>query len=190
MYVANPSASAFLANVPITSSASPPRLAQDRDIKRLAEPEYVRQCLAQILGHCLALGFVLFVLVVPVRRLRRVENDGDMRRLALFDNGRARYWQRQKRPTYSCPLRSYADCESSRSGPDRRGPYHRAGRELFRSCRILSSPSNGLVSCFVVLVDAGHVAHPVPHAPEERAALLWKRGDHFGGTGSPCPTWN
>ena len=65
----------------------PPRLAQNRDIKRLAEPEHVRQCLAQILGHGLALGFVLFVLVVPVRRLRRVKDDGDMRRLALFDDG-------------------------------------------------------------------------------------------------------
>ena len=65
----------------------PPRLAQDRDIKRLAEPEYVRQCLAQILGHRLALGFVLFVLMVPVGRLRCVEDDGDMRWRAFFDNG-------------------------------------------------------------------------------------------------------
>ena len=65
----------------------PPRLAQNRDVKRLAEPEYIRQCLAQILGHRLALGFVLFVLVVPVRRLRRVEDSGDVRWLALFDDG-------------------------------------------------------------------------------------------------------
>ena len=65
----------------------PPRLAQDRNVKRLAESEYVRQCLAQILGHGLALGFILFVLVVPVRGLRRVEDNGDMRRLALFDDG-------------------------------------------------------------------------------------------------------
>ena len=65
----------------------PPRLAQNRDIKRLTEPEHIRQCLAQILGHGLALGFVLFVLVVPVRRLRRVKDNGDVRRLTLFDNG-------------------------------------------------------------------------------------------------------
>ena len=87
MYVANPSASAFLVNVPITSSASHPGSRKTGDIKRLAEPEYVRQCLAQILGHRLALGFVLFVFVVPVGRLRGVEDDGDMRWRAFFDNG-------------------------------------------------------------------------------------------------------
>ena len=62
----------------------PARRANHRNIKGLAQRKHIGQRLAQILGHLLSLGLVFFVELVPVRRLGRIENCGDMRGLAPF----------------------------------------------------------------------------------------------------------